>query len=116
MPYNISLSLNLFDNYTHRTLQIKGKHPLLALSLKICKTRNIPQSIEYLKSAPAICIPCWRTELKHGYIIDVNDNSVQTIDQVEYEITNARKNSLAMVDIQIVTFQKIAIHPLQSLS
>ena len=33
MPYNISLSLNPFDNYTHRTIQVKGDHPLLSLSL-----------------------------------------------------------------------------------
>ena len=116
MPYNISLSLNPFDNYTHRTLQVKGNHPLLGLSLQICKTRNITQIIECLKSTPAIRIPRWRTEVKHGYIIAVNNNPVQTIDQVKYEITNARNKALTTVDIQIATFEKIAMHPQQGIS
>ena len=37
IPYNISLSLNEFDNYIDRTLQVKGKHQLLGLSLKYVK-------------------------------------------------------------------------------
>ena len=113
MPYNISLSLNPFDNYTHRTLQVKGNHPLLGLILQICKTRNITQIIECLKSTPAIRIPRWRTEVKHGYIIAVNNNPVQTIHQVKGEITNARNKALTTVDIQIATFEKIAMHPQQ---
>ena len=32
MTYDISLSLNPFDNYTHRTLQVKGNHLLPGLS------------------------------------------------------------------------------------
>ena len=116
MPYQISMSLKPFDNYTHRTLQVKGNHPLLGLSLQICKTRNIPQIIECLKSTPAICMPRWRTELKNGYIIAVNNNPVQTIDQVKYEITNARNKALTTVDIQIATFEKIAMHPQQGIS
>ena len=35
MPYNINLSLDPFDNYTQRTIQIKSSHPLLGLQLKI---------------------------------------------------------------------------------
>ena len=35
MPYNINLSLDPFDNYTQRTIQIKNSHPLLGLQLKI---------------------------------------------------------------------------------
>ena len=46
IPYNISLSINPFDNYTHRTIQVKDKHSLLYLSLQLCNTKNIPQIIE----------------------------------------------------------------------
>ena len=33
IPYNISVSPNSFDSYTHRTIQVKCTHPLLGLSL-----------------------------------------------------------------------------------
>ena len=80
IPYNISLSLNLSDNYTHRTIQVKGIHPSLSLSLQLCKSRNIPQINEYLKNTLTIRIPRWQTELKHSYIIAINNKPVKTID------------------------------------
>ena len=83
MPYDINLSLDPFDNYTHRVIQIKGSHPLLGLQLKICKLRNIPQIVECLKGTPAIRIPRWRSEIKNAYIIAVDNQSVQTIDQIQ---------------------------------
>ena len=96
MPYNISLSLNPFDNYTHRTIQVKGDHPLLGLSLQSCATRNIPQIVECLKSTPAIRIPRWKTELKNAYIIAVDNNEVRTIDQVKDQIHIARERVYKM--------------------
>ena len=75
MPYNISLSLNPFDNYTYSTIQVKDTYPSLGLSLRICKNRNIPQMIIFFKSTPVMRIPRWRKELKHGYIMAINNKS-----------------------------------------
>ena len=111
MPYNISLSLYPFDNYTHRIIQVKGDHPLSGLSLQSCATRNIPQIVECLKSTPAIRIPRWKSELKNAYIVAVDNNAVKTIDQVKNQITIAREKGYKQVDIQIATFEKISMHP-----
>ena len=86
MPYNIYLSLDPFDNYTHRTIQVKGTHPSLGLNLQICKTRHIPQIINCIKSTPIIRIPRWCTEIKHGYIIAINNTPVSTIDDIHQQI------------------------------
>ena len=80
IPYNINLSLDPFDNYTQRTIQIKGNHSLLGLKLQICKVRNIPHIVECLKGTPAIRIPRWRSEMRTSYIIAINNQSVQNID------------------------------------
>ena len=93
------MSHNLFDNYTHPTIQVKDKDLLLGLSLRIRKTRNIPQIIKCLKSTPAIRIPRWKTELTHDCIITIDNKSVKTIDQVHYKIQNARNNDLETVGI-----------------
>ena len=110
MPYNICLSLDPFDNYTHKTIQIKGTHPSLGLILQICKNRQIPQIIDCMKSTPAIRIPQWRTELKHGYIIAVNNIPVSTIDDIHQHIQHIREKGTQSVDIQIATLHKIAIY------
>ena len=111
MPYNISLSLNPFDNYTYHTIQVKGDHPLLGLSLQSCATKNIPKIVEYLKSTPAIRIPRWKTELNNAYIVAVNNNEVKTIDEVKNQINIAREKRYKDVDIQIATFETIFMHP-----
>ena len=111
MPYNICLSLDPFDNYTYRTIQVKGTHPSLSLNLHICETRHIPQIIDCIKSTPAIRIPRWRTELKNGYVIAVNNIPVSTIDDIHQQIQHIREKSIQSVDIQIATLHKIAMHP-----
>ena len=102
--------MNPFENYTHRTIQIKGDHLLLGFNLGACTTRNIPQIVDCAKSAPATPIPQWRTELKNGYIIAVDNNKVTTIDQVKDQMTKVRGKGCTKIDIQIAIFAKIAMH------
>ena len=64
-----------------------------------------------MKSTPAIRIPRWRTELKHGYIIAVNNIPVSTIDDIHQQIQDLREKGTQSVDIQIATLHKIAMHP-----
>ena len=103
--------MNPFENYTRRTIQIKGDHLLLGFNLGACITRNIPQIVDCAKSAPATPIPQWRTELKNGYIIAVDNNKVTTIDQVKDQMTKIREKGCTEIDIQIATFAKIVMHP-----
>ena len=103
IPYNICLSLDPFDNYTHRTIQIKGTHPSLGLNLQICITRNIPQITDCIKSTTAMRIARWRTELKHGYIIAINNTPVSTIDDIHQQIQHIREKGMETIDMLIVT-------------
>ena len=52
-----------------------------------------------MKSTPAIRIPRWRTELKHGYIIAVNNIPVSTIDDIHQHIQHIREKGTQYVDI-----------------
>ena len=111
MPYDINLSLDPFDNYTQRTIQIKGSHPLLGLQLKMCKLRNIPQIVECLKGTPVIRIPRWRSEIINASIIAVDNQSVQTIDHIQHCIQQVRQKGYDTIDFKIVTMSKITMHP-----
>ena len=60
-------------------------------------------------------IPRWRTELKYGYIIAINNKPVKTIDEIHQQIQHIRENGMETIDEQIATFHKIVMYPQQGI-
>ena len=62
------------------------------------------------KSTPVIRIPRWRTELRHGYSIAINNTPVSTINDIHQQIQHIREKGIQSVVVQIATLHKLAMH------
>ena len=78
--------------------------------LQICKVRNIPHIIECLKNTLAIRVPRWKSKLRNAYIIAVYHQLVKNIDQLQHYIQHTRQKGLDIIEFQIATINKIAMH------
>ena len=110
-PYHIEFSSDPYDFKTHRDVEIKGSHPTLGLKINQCPKRNLPQLQLCCASTPAAKLHNWRSELKHSYILQVNDIPVTTINDIENIIQKCRLNNEKHVRIQFATRDPIAMHP-----
>ena len=113
MPYDIHLSSNPFDNYTHRDIQIKPKDfdPYLGFILKWCTDRQRPQLLDCRKGSSSIRIPSWRSELRHSFLTSINGIPITSMDMLKTSIQRAREKSHSTIRIGFATIHKQALHP-----
>jgi len=85
-PYNLWLSSDPFDKQLSVTIDVKGDHPSLGLIVEKCDTRNRLKLIDIAKSIPAARLPSWRSTLKFGHILSIDDMDILTKEDLEVAI------------------------------
>ena len=77
---SLELSSDPYDNRVEISLPYrKCEHPAQGLDLDMCPRRNLPRLKQCLKGTPAARISLWRSTLRNGYILSVNNTTVSTV-------------------------------------
>ena len=91
MPYDVHLSTDPYNNYTHRDITIKPKDfdPFLGMILKWCTERQKPQLLGCCKSSSSIRIPCWRSKLKNSFLTTINNKPITSLQMLQESIQHS---------------------------
>eukprot|EP00590_Aulacoseira_subarctica_P009283 CAMPEP_0172419932 /NCGR_PEP_ID=MMETSP1064-20121228/6327_1 /TAXON_ID=202472 /ORGANISM="Aulacoseira subarctica , Strain CCAP 1002/5" /LENGTH=1080 /DNA_ID=CAMNT_0013159633 /DNA_START=39 /DNA_END=3281 /DNA_ORIENTATION=+ len=116
MPYNIYLSTDPFDDVIPIAIDDFGSHATMGMVLQLCPVRNRPQLVNILPSNPASRIKRWRSNLRNAYITQIEEHSIETIDDVIQAIQQCRTNHLATITIEFaVDIKPSGIHPTEGI-
>jgi len=89
-PYDIWLSNDPYDNRLTITIDVKGAHPTLGMQLVQQQTSQRLQLSDMAPSTPGAKVPKWRSTLRWGTLISIDDTPITTITDVERAIKKAR--------------------------
>ncbi|MFN9982997.1 MAG: hypothetical protein ACK53Y_23915, partial [bacterium] len=116
MPYNIFLSTDPFDDTLSIMVKDFGSHETMGMVLEQCEHRNRPRLCDILPSQPRSRIKNWRSTIRNGYIIQIEEHITATIDDIKIAIQKSRDLQLPELQIQIALDIKPAgIHPVEGL-
>ena len=116
MPYNIYLSTDPFDDVIPIAIDDFGSHATMGMVLQQCPVRNRPQLVNILPSNPASRIKRWRSTLRNAYITQIDEHSIETIDDVIQAIQQCRTNHLTTITIEFaVDIKPSGIHPTEGI-
>ncbi len=110
MPYDIEMSTEPYDYYTHRMVPTNDNNPYLGFDLTLCDTRGQVKVNHCTKGTAAAKLRNWRSELRNSYIIEVNGTAVRTPEDVAKEIKAAKEKQLKEVHILFATQDSKPIH------
>jgi deoxyuridine 5'-triphosphate nucleotidohydrolase len=113
MPYDIRLSNDPFDFRTHRIVPIKPSDTdaQLGMILRQCPNKHLPQFLDCKKGSSMMRVQRWRSELRNGYITHINDNEINSIDDIKNHINDHRKQGHDSIKIHFATMERQAMHP-----
>jgi len=116
MPYNIFLSTDPFDDILSIMVKDFASHETMGMVLEPCEHRNRPRLCDILPSQPRSRIKNWRSTIRNGYIIQIEEHITATIDDIKIAIQKSRDLQLPELQIQIALDIKPAgIHPVEGL-
>ena len=111
MPFDISLSNDPYEYYTHRYISLQSRSPTLGMKLQQCKQRNCPQLLDCLPGQAAAKLPNWRSELRNSYITAINDMPVHSTKDIITHISTCKQNKLKDIKVTFATIHPQAMHP-----
>jgi dUTP pyrophosphatase len=100
---------NPFDNVIVIHIDNTGTHPTRGLDLTINEKMERLQLLACNKGTPAGKIEKWRSTIKNGFLLSVNDIPVTNVTDVKRCITKTADK--APIKLQIGTLDKQAMHP-----
>ena len=101
MPYNIFLSTDPFDDVITVTVKDFGAHDTMGMVLAQCEHRNRPRLRDIIPSQPCSRIKNWRSTIKNGYIVQIEEHITTTIEEVKVAIQQSQVLHLDVIQIQI---------------
>jgi hypothetical protein len=116
MPYNIFLSTDPFDDVITVTVKDFGAHDTMGMVLAQCEHRNRPRLRDIIPSQPCSRIKNWRSTIKNGYIVQIEEHITTTIEEVKVAIQQSRVLCLDVIQIQIaLDIKPSGIHPTEGI-
>ncbi len=116
MPYNIYLSEDPFDDVIAIAIDDFGCHSTMGLVLQHCPYRNRPQLMDILPSQPASRIKRWRSTIKNSYVTQIDEHTIQTIDDIISAIKQCRFQKIQPITIEFsVEVKPSGIHPTEGI-
>ena len=110
-PDDFTLSSNPFGNSVEISIPVKGIHPTLGLDLIQDDDTNRIKLKSCSPSTPAARIPRWRSTLRDGIVIAINDAPVDTIDNITTAIATARTSSTPSLRFTFIPVEHVNIRP-----
>jgi dUTP pyrophosphatase len=93
-PYNIYFSTNPFDQTVEIDVPIKGNHPTLGILSEFCDYRQRLQVRDMALSTPGSRLKSWRTVIRKSYILNFNGLNIQSQQDFEDAINQARQQKM----------------------
>ena len=116
MPYNIYLSPDPFDDVISIAIQDFGSHDTMGMKLQQCMLRNRPKLIDIMPSQPCSRIKRWRSTIKHGYITQIEEYTINCIDDVKAAISHSRAKQLEYINMEVaLDIKPSGIHPVEGI-
>jgi len=110
LPYNLDLSSQPFDAFHHRHVPLRGDHPTAGLKLAMCDVYGQLKLVSCLPSTPAARIKKWKSELRNGYLTEINGISVASLSDAHNIIAKARQAGEPTVKCTFAVFAKSGLH------
>jgi len=102
-PYNIWLNADPFEKHLTVTIPATGKHPTMGLLLKHDEKQHRVQLIDMEKSTPGAKLHRWRSTIRKGTLLQIDDTPIKTLDNVHHAVSYARKQGKPTVACQFAT-------------
>jgi deoxyuridine 5'-triphosphate nucleotidohydrolase len=116
MPYNIFLSQDPFDDVITVTVKDFGTHSTMGMILQQCSQRNKPRLVDIQPSQPCSRIKKWRSTIKNGYITQIEEYPISSIDDVKAAISASRTKPLEYIHIEVaLDIKPTGIHPVEGI-
>ena len=106
--FGIEFSNDPFDNVISMKVDNKGDHPTQGLDVQMNEKFERLQLIACNKGTPAGRIERWRSTIKNGFLLAVNEQPVNSETQLQQAIRECNDNTF---DIRIGMVEKQALHP-----
>ena len=107
---DIYLSYDPFGPTTTATIRVSGVHPTLGLELDFTDTSHRLILRNCAKSTPAHKIKRWRSTLRNGSLIRIDNKPTPTINDVEAIIEQARLEQKSHLTLTFATDEKVPVH------
>ena len=111
-PYNIWLSNDPFDNRLTVQIDLKGQHPTLGMLFLQYNQRKRLQLLDMALSTPGNRVIKWRSTIRHGYIISIDGEPIQTSKDVEQAVLTAKKAKQLKLSCIFATEKRYGTHPI----
>jgi hypothetical protein len=90
------------------------EHPTLGMKFEMCSMRNRPKLMDMEKGTPAARTPRWRSSIRYGVVISIDDNPVTSNEDIESIMAHARQNKMLQVNIIFAVDKYHGLHPIDS--
>ena len=110
-PIEFELSSNPFGNSVDVSILVKGDHPTLGLDI-VHNSDNARLTLQSCTaSTTAARIPRWRSTLRNGIIIAIEDTPVETIADITTIIASSRASTTKSLRFTIIPVEHVNIRP-----
>jgi dUTP pyrophosphatase len=116
LPCNIILSTDPFDDIIPILIKDFGSHATMGMVFQQCPYRNGPQLRDILPSQPASRIKKWRSTIKWGYCVQIEEHEIKTVEDIIKAIAECRAQGLNHIQVEFATEQTPSgIHPTEGI-
>ncbi len=116
VPYNIFLSQDPFDDVITLTVKDFGTHDTMGMILQPCSQRNKPKLVDIQPSQRCSRIKKWRSTIKNGYITQIEEYTISSIEDVKTAIRASRTKHLEHIHIEVaLDIKPTGIHPVEGI-
>jgi hypothetical protein len=114
-PFDIYFCTDPFDSTMEIDVPIKGDHPTLGFIMECCDNHQRLQVTNMALSTPGSRLKSWRTVIRRSYILTFNDFTIQTKDDLEHAIGQARLHKMLKDTLVIATDKSYGVHPMEGI-
>jgi hypothetical protein len=109
-PYDIWLSGDPFEKRLTITIPTMGKHPTLGMLLKQEPYQRV-QLIDMERSTPGAKVHKWRSSIKRGSLLQIDNTSIASIDDAKRAIAAAKDKQQDNITCHFATVAYQPLHP-----
>jgi len=110
-PYDIWFSTDPFEKRLTVQIPLKGTHPTLGMQLQQTQNQHRVQLLDIMKGTPAHKLPRWRSTIKRGILLNINNKPVASSADVTAYIQQAKAQKLTHIRCKFATLQYQPLHP-----
>lgn len=111
-PYDIWLRNDPFEKQLIVTVPVSGTHPTLGLVLQQ-EPHECDQLVDMVKSTPGAKLNKWRSTIRRGCLLSIDNKPIKSITDVTTAIAQARKDKRQIVHCHFATVAYQPLHPIE---